>query len=121
MTESAIPSATERRSVPRLKTLLGGIVQFDDRKSTMDCTVRSLSAYGARIVLSEAFRVPDAFDLAIPHHDQTHRAKVVWRRGDCAGLVLSDVEEHEEPAARRRMTPRQMRRAHRKEMAAALY
>jgi hypothetical protein len=127
MTESATATAAapsapvvEQRRVPRLKTLLGGIIEFDDRKSTMDCTVRSLSAYGARIVLSEAFRVPDAFDLSIPHHDQVHRAKVIWRKGDCAGLALSDLAEHEEPPARH-MTPRQMRRAHEKEMADALY
>lgn len=113
--------AIEQRRVPRLKTLLSGIIQFDDHKSTMDCTVRSLSAFGARIQLSEAFRIPDAFDLAIPHHDQVHRAKVVWRKGECAGLALSDVEEKPRPVPHRHMTPRQMRRAHQKEMDAALY
>jgi hypothetical protein len=70
--------------------------------------VRNLSAYGGRIVLSEAFRVPDAFNLVIPHHHQVHRSEVIWRRGECAGLALSDVVE-EEPAPRN-MTPRQMRR-----------
>jgi hypothetical protein len=120
MSDSVTAPVIEQRRAPRLKTLLTGIIQFDDRKSTMDCTVRSLSAYGARIELSEAFRVPDAFDLVIPHHDQTHRAKVIWRRGDRAGLALSDVEERDEPPARH-MTPRQMRMAHQKEMAAALF
>ena len=98
----------EQRRAPRLRTLLSAIIQCDDHKSTMDCTVRNLSAYGGRIVLSEAFRVPDAFNLLIPHHDQLHRARVVWRRGECAGLALSDVVE-EEPV-RRNMTPRQLRR-----------
>jgi hypothetical protein len=121
MTERPQAPVIEQRLVPRLKTLLGGIIQFDDNASTMDCTVRSLSAFGARIVLSEAFRVPDAFNLVIPHHDQVHRAQVIWRRGDCAGLALADVEEHEEPAPRRHMTPREMRQAHQKEMDAALY
>ena len=107
----------EQRRAPRLKTLLSGIIQFDDHKSTMDCTVRSLSAYGGRIVLSEAFRVPDAFNLVIPHHDQMHRAKVIWRRGDSAGLALSDIAEEEEPKARH-MSPHLMRRQH--EMAEAL-
>ncbi len=105
--KSAAP-VLEQRRVPRLKTLLSGIIQFDDGTSTMDCTVRSLSAYGGRIVLSEAFRVPEEFNLMVPHHDQLHRAKVVWRRGDCAGLVLSDVVEKER--TERSMTPRQMRR-----------
>lgn len=121
MTDQSQAPVIEQRRAPRLKTLLGGIIQFDDHKSTMDCTVRSLSAYGAKIVLSEAFRIPDAFDLSIPHHDQVHRAQVIWRRGDSAGLALSDMEEREEPAPRRHMTPRQLRRAHQKEMDAALY
>ena len=120
MTTSNAP-VVEQRLVPRLKTLLGGIVQFDDLKSTMDCTVRSLSAYGARIEAAEAYRVPDTFNLAIPHHDQVHRAKVIWRRNDCAGLALSDVPEEDEQPVKRRLTPRQMRRAREKEMAAALY
>jgi hypothetical protein len=120
MTEPATYPEVERRREPRLKTLLSGIIKFDDHTSTMDCAVRSLSAYGARIVLSEAFRIPDAFDLAIPHHDQTHRAEVVWRRGESAGLVLSDVEAREKPE-HRHMTPRQMRRAQQKEMTDALY
>lgn len=109
----------EQRRAPRLKTLLSGIIQFDDHKSTMDCTVRSLSAYGGRIVLSEAFRVPDQFNLVIPHHDQMHRAKVVWRRGDSAGLALSDVVEDEEPKARH-MSPHLMRRQQEAGMAEAL-
>lgn len=111
----------EQRRVPRLKTLLTGIVQFDDHKSTMDCVVRSLSAYGARVVLSEAFRLPDTFNLSIPHHDQVHRAEIIWRRGECAGLALSDVEEKKAAPEHRHMTPRQMRRAHEKEMVGALY
>lgn len=120
MTESANPQETERRRALRLRTLLSGIALFDDRTSTMDCTIRSLSAYGARVELAEAYRLPQAFDLSIPHHQQVHRAEVIWRRGECAGLALSDVKPREAPA-RRHMTPRQMRRAHEKEMAEALY
>ncbi len=120
MTESTNASTAEQRRVPRLRTLLGGIVQFDDHTSTMDCTIRSLSAYGARVELAEAFRLPDAFDLAIPHHDQVHRAEVMWRRGERAGLALTDLKPREAPV-RRHMTPRQLRRAHQKEMDNALY
>lgn len=120
MTEPVTYPETDRRREPRLKTLLGGIIKFDDHVSTMDCTIRSLSAYGGRIELSEAFRIPDAFDLAVPHHDQTHRAEVMWRRGDRAGLALSDPKPHDKRAPRH-MTPRELRREHQKELNAALY
>lgn len=116
----AHPAIAERRLAPRLKTLLTGILIFDDTGATMDCLVRNISAYGAKIVLADAFRLPEQFNLRIPHHDQTHRARVVWLRGDVAGLALSDVEE---PAqrGRHRMTRREMQRAHQKEMDAAQF
>jgi len=120
MTESATWPAVERRRVPRLRTLLGGIILFDDRNSTMDCTVRSLSAFGAKVVLADAFRLPNAFNLSIPHHNDIHRAEVIWRRGDCAGLALSDVPEEDMPH-RHHMTPREKKRAHDKEMVSSLW
>jgi PilZ domain len=108
----------DRRRAPRLKSLLTGTIVFDDRNSTMDCTVRNISAWGAKVALPDAFRVPEEFNLVIPHHDQTHRAKVIWRKGESAGLALSDVEEHE---SQRRLTPREAALERRKSMLAALY
>jgi PilZ domain len=108
----------DRRKAPRLRSLLSGTIVFDDHNSTMDCTVRNVSAWGAKIMLPDAFRVPDEFNLVIPHHDQTHRAKVIWRKGESAGLALSDVEEHEE---RHKLTPREAALERRKAILSALY
>jgi hypothetical protein len=71
-------------------------------------------------MLADAFRLPDSFNLRVPHHDQTHRAKVVWRKGDAAGLALTDVEEtqHRE---HKRLTARAAKRLHQKEMDAAQF
>jgi hypothetical protein len=113
------PSA-ERRNEPRLRCLLTGLVVFEAHQSTMDCAVRSISAHGARIVLPDAFRVPDEFDLAIPHHEAMHHAQVTWRKGESLGLALSDVAEHV-ASARHKMTPRQKQRARLKAMAATCY
>jgi PilZ domain len=85
----------DRRKAPRLRSLLSGSIIFDDRNSTLDCVVRNISAWGAKIVLPDAHHVPEAFDLLIPHHAETHRAKVIWRKGENIGLALSDVEESE--------------------------
>ena len=109
----------ERRREPRLRSLLSATIKFDDRKCTLDCTVRNISAYGARVVLPDAFRIPDLCELAIPHHDQVHRAEVVWRKGDAAGLALSDIERERQD--QHRMTPRQKELARRKALAAASY
>jgi hypothetical protein len=118
MTESATWPDVERRSEPRLRTLLTGRIQFDNHTSTMDCTIRSLSAHGGRVVLSEAFRLPESFNLTVPHHNQTHRAKIIWRRAESAGLALTDIEAPEHPQHHRK-TPREIERARRKEMADA--
>ena len=48
----------DRRRAPRLKSLLSGTIVFDDHNSTMDCTVRNISAWGAKVMLPEAFRIP---------------------------------------------------------------
>jgi hypothetical protein len=106
--------APDRRREPRLRSLLSGTIVFDN-KATMDCTVRNISAYGAKAVIADAFRLPDAFSLRIPHHAQTHRARVVWRKGDAAGLALSDVEKMGH-SPRHRPTRREAERLHRKEL-----
>ncbi len=108
----------DRRRAPRLKSLLTGTIVFDDHNSTMDCTVRNISAWGAKVTLPDAFRVPDDFNLVVPHHDQTHRAKVIWRKGDSAGLALSDVEEH---VLKHKKTPREAALERRKAMLSAIY
>ena len=109
----------DRRREPRLRSLLTGTIVFDN-KCTMDCTVRNISAYGAKVLIADAYRLPENFNLRIPHHDQTHRATVVWRKGDAAGFALSDVEEIEHPQ-RRRPTRRDAARAHQKEMDASQF
>ena len=91
----------DRRRAPRLRCLLSGMIIQDDRNSTMDCLVRNISAWGARIAVGDAFRLPESFNLLVPHHAQTHRARVVWRKGDTAGLALSDLHEEETPASPR--------------------
>jgi hypothetical protein len=110
----------ERRLAPRLRTLLTGILVFDENGTTMDCLVRNLSAYGAKVVLNDAFRLPGEFNLRVPHHDQTYRAKVIWRRGDDAGLALADPKNIPHPE-HRHMTPREIKRAHQREMDAAQF
>jgi hypothetical protein len=119
MTHAATAQDAERRREPRLRSLLTATIMFDDRKCTMDCAVRNMSASGAKVVLPDAYRIPDQFELAIPHHDQVRRAHVAWRKGEAAGLALSEADRN--PAEKQRMTPRQAELARRNAMAAALY
>jgi hypothetical protein len=82
----------ERRREARQRSLLGGRIVFDDRRCTLDCTVRNVSPHGAMVVASESFRIPETFDFVIPHRDTAHQARVIWRRGESAGLALSPLD-----------------------------
>jgi hypothetical protein len=85
----------ERRQELRARSLLTGMITFNDGKSAMGCSVRNLSPHGAMIVCSELFRMAKDFGLAIPHREERHRAEIVWRVGDKAGVVLSPVQTAE--------------------------
>ena len=111
---NSLANVPDRRRAPRLRCLLSGTIVFDNL-CTMDCTVRNISAWGAKVVIADAFRLPEEFNLRIPHHDQTHRARVIWRKGDAAGFALSDVEDIAHPP-RHRLTRRESERLHRKEL-----
>ena len=87
----------ERRKEQRLKSLLGGRISFSRRQSTMDCTVRNVSAHGALVVFPHTSLTPTEFSLHIPHRGETHSAKVAWRHHDRAGVTLSSMEKTEIP------------------------
>ena len=55
----------EKRKAVRSRTLLGGVIAFNDRASTMDCQVRNLSPRGAKVTFNNTATVPDQFDLKI--------------------------------------------------------
>jgi hypothetical protein len=107
----------ERRREPRQKSLLGGKVIFDNHNCSMDCTVRNISPEGALIVSTESYRMPQEFDFAIPIRDEEFHARIVWRRGAMAGLALKAAEVPFAVASRH-VTPRELRRARMKALAA---
>ena len=78
----------ERRSIARARTYLGARVAFNDRYSTMDCLVRNMSPAGAKLEVSGGVTLPDEVDLTITKRAETLRARILWRRGDEAGLAF---------------------------------
>lgn len=77
---------TERRKEHRLRSYLGGQIAFNHRRSTMDCLVRDVSARGARLAFPGPVTTPDEFDLHIPHREERHRVRVVWRQEGVVGV-----------------------------------
>ena len=65
----------ERRGSTRVRLLKSGKILLG--KAFVPCTVRNLSAGGARLQVQSTFGLPSAFELALD--DQPPRAcKVIW-------------------------------------------
>jgi hypothetical protein len=84
----------EKRKAARSRTLLGGVIAYNNRASTMDCQVRNLSTSGAKVTFSNTAAVPDQFDLKIAHKERSFRARMIWRAPDEAGVsFLSEYNQ----------------------------
>jgi hypothetical protein len=75
----------EQRYWPRRRTLKGGRIVFNDKRSVVDCTVVNLSEMGAKLHLPSIVDVPDTFELHIG--DQVRAAWVVWKEQGAMGVT----------------------------------
>jgi hypothetical protein len=85
---SAAVARTEedQRRAPRRRVLKAGIVAYNDRHSTLPCSVRDLSATGARVRVEGSISAPDTFELLIPIDGLEANCQVVWRSDADVGV-----------------------------------
>lgn len=69
---------TDNRKVQRRKTLKGARIVFNAGRSTIDATVRNLSAKGAKLQVNSVVGIPDTFDLLLDGHSR-QPCTVAWR------------------------------------------
>ncbi|MBM3530000.1 MAG: PilZ domain-containing protein [Alphaproteobacteria bacterium] len=93
MATETLQRQSERRRVVRQKSFLRGMVYFNNRRSVLDCLIRDISPYGARLIFSDSVTVPDALDLYIPQKDQSLRVHVIWRHGQDLGVAFTQAEK----------------------------
>jgi hypothetical protein len=101
MATSSAPRTEERRRVARQKSFLRGSIHFNNRRSVVDCLIRDISPYGARLIFSDTVTTPDVLELYIPQKEQTLRVHVIWRHGQEAGVAFAQhmqMEPHAEAA-----------------------
>jgi len=65
--------------VARRRVLKAGRIVFNRRRSTVNCTVRSLSDTGAGIDVSSSVGIPDVFSLAINGERREREGRVIIR------------------------------------------
>jgi hypothetical protein len=56
--------------------------------SSVDCTVRNISATGACLVIKSPLWFPDSFTLAVPSDGSSWRCHIVWRRDGQIGVAF---------------------------------
>ena len=89
----AEPRAVERRRSARQKSFLRGAIHFNNKRNVVDCLIRDISPYGARLIFSDAVTTPDVLDLYIPQKEQTLRVHVIWRHGQEAGVAFPQATQ----------------------------
>jgi hypothetical protein len=78
----------ERREYQRGRTYLGGRLALNNQYCTIDCLVRNMSQNGAKLVFEGTILLPGEFDLLLPQKGRMHRARIVWREQDEAGVTF---------------------------------
>jgi hypothetical protein len=81
----------ERRSMPRRRVYLGGVLEMGDR-STLDCLIRDMTTSGARIHCDNTAILPQGVILEITQREQRVEARVVWRASDRCGVSFNAPE-----------------------------
>jgi hypothetical protein len=78
---------SERRAAPRQRVFKHGTLAFVAGGS-VDCTVRNLSATGARVDVFNPFGVPDGLILLIEIDSFSRPCHSVWRRDKQIGVMF---------------------------------
>jgi hypothetical protein len=77
---------SDARQAPRRRVLKAGIAASNDRHLTVACTIRDMSATGARIRPDGSVAVPDTFELIIESEGLEADCQVVWRKSNEVGV-----------------------------------
>ena len=93
MSSATEPRAVERRRAARQKSFLRGMIYFNNRRNVVDCLIRDISPYGARLIFSDAVTTPDVLELYIPQKEQTLRVHAIWRHGQEVGVAFAQAAQ----------------------------
>jgi hypothetical protein len=90
MTSASVSQSVDRRRAGRQRALLAGKLANEDATTTIDCTIRNISADGAMIETTTPHLIPGQLHLVQIKEGIAWDATVIWRRGNRIGLALGD-------------------------------
>ena len=79
----------ERRTSPRHRVLKTGTIAFSGE--VLPCTVRSLSASGARIEVNSPLWFPERFVLGVESEGLRKPCRVIWRKEKRIGVAFEQT------------------------------
>jgi hypothetical protein len=82
------PPLAERRPDRRTRSLLGGVVVYAEGQRSFHCTIRNITAKGARIAFADGHAPPSSFHLVNLRDQMVHQAHIVWASATEAGVAL---------------------------------
>jgi len=84
-------AAAHQRKHQRIRVLKGARLHFHNKLVSIDCMMRDLSAGGARLRLNGPVGLPDHFDVLLNCSGDSFPARLVWRRGNEAGVAFEKM------------------------------
>jgi len=78
--------SADRRPAARRRVLLPGLIVYAHGAFTCDCTIRNLSASGARIYANQHLQFPNRFYVINIRDGLAYDARVVWSNGAGVGI-----------------------------------
>jgi PilZ domain len=79
----------ENRAHKRRRCLLGARVIFNERATTISCTVRNISEFGARLEFGACPLLPDNVELILDSEAGYAPAHIVWRDLNYIGIEFA--------------------------------
>ena len=83
----------EKSRCPRVRRLRQARCVFNNGSSSLDMTLRNISATGANIAGDALICLPPTFEFQILHNFSGYsgrQARLVWSRGATAGIEFTD-------------------------------
>jgi len=81
-----LAASADNRLEARKRVLMSGLVVQEDGSEPFGCTVLDMSPSGARVRVAADRMVPQHFHLIIVRERTAHKARVMWRRQQLAGV-----------------------------------
>ena len=82
----SITAGENNRRAQRQRVLKSAKIFRMNGDHAVDVTVRDMSETGARVVIKDQLALPNDLKFVLPNDGFMHVAKVVWRRGELAGI-----------------------------------